>query len=99
MILSLQKSRRIGFDKERDILSPKSQDYLSKNQGISKYKTETPHEGKVCNFDCTDFLLDLLHPFANLIIGEAASTLLPNSPFFLQVHIALLVKPEKILIF
>ena len=55
------------------------------------YKTQTPHEGKVCNSDYTDFLLHPLHPFADLSIGEAVGTPPLDPFFFFQVHSVLLM--------
>ena len=46
-----------------------------------EYKIKTPHEGKAGNSNCTNSLHSLLHPFANLIIEDAAGTP-PSDPFF-----------------
>ena len=58
-----------------------------------EYKIKTPHEGKVGNSNCTNSLHSLLHPFANLIIEDAAGTP-PSDPFFLQVYITPLM-PQR----
>ena len=50
-----------------------------------EYKIKTPHEGKVGNSNCTNSLHSLLHPFANLIIGDAADTP-PSDPFFVGLY-------------
>ena len=52
-----------------------------------EYKKKIPHEGKVGNSNCTNFLLSLFSHFVDLIIGEAADTL-PSDPLFLLDYIA-----------
>ena len=48
---------------------------------------KSPHEKRVSNSNCMNSLFLLLHPFADLIIGETDDT--PSPDFFFQVYIAL----------
>ena len=69
------------LDKKRNILSPKLEIIFPIIKEKFEYKMKAPHEGQVCNSNCANSLISLLHPFANLIIGEAAGTP-PSDPLF-----------------
>ena len=78
---TLIPKEELVLDKERNILSPKLEIIFLIIKEKFEYKVKAPHEGQVCNSNCANSLLSLLHPFADLIIGEAAGTP-PSDPLF-----------------